>query len=67
MVTKIYPSDANFLLVEMTNADKIYHHLIEQNIITRNRSTVVKNCLRITVGTEEENLALINALNILSR
>ncbi len=66
-VTNIYPSDANFLLVEMNHADKIYDHLIEQNIIIRNRSTVVQNCLRITVGTEKENQLLLNALKMITR
>lgn len=61
-VKKIYPSDANFLLVEVADADKIYTRLISQKIITRNRNKEVKNCLRITVGTFEENNKLIKAL-----
>ena len=59
----IYPSDANFLLVEVDNADKIYTDLVAQKVITRNRSSVVKNCIRITVGSPEENQKLIDALN----
>ena len=67
IVSAIYPSDANFLLVEMINADDIYHYLIEQKIITRNRSNVVKDCLRITIGTPKENKTLINALKEISQ
>jgi len=60
---KIYPTSTNFILVEMTNADKIYEFLISQNIIVRNRSGQIANCLRITVGTKEENQQLLTALN----
>jgi histidinol-phosphate aminotransferase len=63
-VAKIYPSEANFLLVEMENATAIYNGLIEQQIITRNRSSVVKNTIRITIGTPRENQQLLYALNL---
>jgi histidinol-phosphate aminotransferase len=63
LVGKIYPSDANFLLVEVENADKIYEALIDAKVIVRNRHGLVRNCLRITVGSEEENKKLIAALN----
>jgi histidinol-phosphate aminotransferase len=58
----VYPSDANFLLVRCTGAADIYSALAEKNIIVRNRSTepLLDNCLRITVGTHEENEALVN-------
>jgi histidinol-phosphate aminotransferase len=62
IVKKIYPSDANFLLVEVTDADGIYQTLANQKIVTRNRNSVVKNCIRITVGTAEENVELIKAM-----
>jgi histidinol-phosphate aminotransferase len=62
LIQKIYPSDANFLLVEVPNATKLYEDLIRRKIITRNRSTHVPNTLRITIGTPEENAALLNAL-----
>jgi histidinol-phosphate aminotransferase len=62
IIKKIYPSDANFFLVETSNADKIYNELVKQKVITRNRSSMVKNCIRITVGTPEENCKLVNAL-----
>jgi histidinol-phosphate aminotransferase len=61
-IKKIYPSDANFILVEVENADKIYTTLVEQNIITRNRNKQVKNCIRISIGTPEENDKLIDTL-----
>ena len=65
MVKKIYPSDANFLLVEVENANEVYSNLIDKQIIIRNRNSVVENCVRITVGTAEENIKLINALKSL--
>jgi histidinol-phosphate aminotransferase len=63
VVIKIYPSDANFLLVEMTDANRIYNELVNQKVITRNRHSVVKNCIRITVGSPEENQLFIEALS----
>ncbi len=61
---KIYPTDANFVLVKVADANKTYNHLVSKGIIVRNRNTVVlcSNCLRITVGTPEENETLINEL-----
>ncbi|NQY31088.1 MAG: histidinol-phosphate transaminase [Flavobacteriaceae bacterium] len=61
-VKKVYPSDANFLLVEVDNAIGIYNNLVIQRIIIRNRNSVIKNCIRITIGSPEENTKLINAL-----
>lgn len=61
-IKKIYPSDANFLLVEVDNADKLYRYLINKNVIIRNRNSVIKNCLRISIGTPEENKLLIDEL-----
>ncbi|HDR67450.1 MAG TPA: aminotransferase class I/II-fold pyridoxal phosphate-dependent enzyme, partial [Bacteroidaceae bacterium] len=64
IVKKIYPSDANFLLVKFNNAKETYHYLLGKGIIVRDRSDVplCEGCLRITVGTEEENNWLIEAL-----
>ncbi|WP_379965595.1 histidinol-phosphate transaminase [Epilithonimonas sp. UC225_85] len=62
LVNKTFPSDANFVLVEVENADWIYQKLVAENVIIRNRNSVIKNCLRITVGTPEENLKLIEVL-----
>jgi len=67
VVLKIYPSDANFLLVEMTDANHIYTTLISQKVITRNRHSVVENCIRITIGSPEENKILIEALKRMDR
>lgn len=63
-VIKVYPSDANFLLVKMTDANAAYAFLVERKIITRNRSNVhmCESCLRITVGTEKENTLLLETL-----
>ena len=66
MIKKIFPSDANFLLVEVENAGELYGKLIEKKIIIRNRNSVIKNCVRISVGTFEENEQLINALKELN-
>jgi histidinol-phosphate aminotransferase len=63
VVEKVYPSDANFLLVKVNDANYIYNALISKNIITRNRSSLVDNCLRITIGKKSENDKLINALH----
>ncbi|WMJ74956.1 histidinol-phosphate transaminase [Cytophagaceae bacterium ABcell3] len=64
VVVKIFPSDANFLLVKTTGGKAVYEFLIERKIITRDRSSVVlcEGCLRITVGTPDENDKLISAL-----
>ncbi len=61
-VKRIYFSEANFLLIEVDNADKIYTDLVNKKVITRNRNSVVKNCIRITVGSPQENQKLIEAL-----
>ena len=60
---RVFPSDANFLLVKVKNANYIYNYLVSNGIIVRNRSSVIDSCLRITVGTRIENDILINALN----
>lgn len=65
LVKKIYPTDANFLLIEVDNADKLYQYLIDKKVIVRNRNTQVDNCIRITVGTPAENKILIDTLNSL--
>jgi len=61
-VRKIYPSEANFILVEFDQSDKIFTLLRSQGIIIRNRTRDVKNCLRITVGTPQQNRILIKAI-----
>ncbi len=61
-ITKVYPSEANFVLVELQNAVQRYEALREIGIIVRNRVQIVANCLRITIGSPDENSALIKAL-----
>lgn len=67
VVLKIYPSDANFLLIKVTDPTAIYNKLISKGIVVRDRSKVMlcEGCLRITVGTEKENQILIKELNTL--
>lgn len=62
VIDHVFPSDANFLLVKVKDAGIIYKQLAEKNIIVRNRSNAVENCLRITIGTSYENDSLISAL-----
>jgi len=64
MVQHIYPTDANFVLVRVDDANAVYQKLVREGIIVRNRNTVslCQGCLRITVGTAEENQRLINEL-----
>lgn len=64
IVQHIYPSDANFLLVKVDDADALYQYLVAQGIIVRNRNRVrlCEGCLRITVGTADENAALMAAM-----
>lgn len=61
-VKKIYPSDANFLLVGVDDAKKRYEQFLEQDIVVRNRSSLLgcENTLRVTVGTPQENITFIN-------
>lgn len=63
-VQKIHPSHANFLLVKVPHANQVYDDLIAEKVIVRNRAKVLlcEDCLRITVGTREENEALLKAL-----
>lgn len=63
-VKHIFPSDANFLLIRVNNPDGLYSFLCDNGIIVRNRNRVEKcaGCLRITIGTKEENAQLINAI-----
>jgi histidinol-phosphate aminotransferase len=65
LVEKVYPSDANFVLVKVRGANELYRWLLDQEIVVRNRSmvTLCEDCLRITVGTPSENRKLIELLN----
>ena len=61
---QVYPTDANFFLAKMTDAQGIYDYLVDKGVIVRNRTRVklCQNCLRITIGTKSENNELIAAL-----
>ena len=63
-IEKIYPTDANFILIKVDNANKRYQQFLDNGIVVRNRSnqSLCENCLRITIGTKEENLNLIETL-----
>lgn len=63
VVEKVWPSDANFLLVKVRDADAVYDKLIGRNIIVRNRSREIAGCLRITAGTRSENDRLLGELS----
>lgn len=68
-ISKIYPSDANFVLAKVDDATKRYNQLIEKGIVIRNRTTQpgCENCLRFTIGTPEENEKLIKELLSISK
>lgn len=68
-VQKVFPSDANFLLIRINEAKKVYEYLMKKKIIVRDRSRVIlcDDCLRITVGTPDENKSLIEALGSYSK
>lgn len=63
-IEKVYPSEANFVMVKVDDANKRYQQLIENGIVIRNRTTqpLCENCLRLTVGTKEENRRLVENL-----
>jgi histidinol-phosphate aminotransferase len=63
-IKKIYPSDANFILLKVSDADRLYQHLLMNRIIVRNRNSepLCENCIRVTIGTQSENEKLLNSL-----
>jgi histidinol-phosphate aminotransferase len=63
-IKEIYPSDANFILLKVSDAGKLYQYLLMSRIIVRNRSSepLCENCIRVTVGTQSENEKLLNSL-----
>ncbi|MDQ2720603.1 MAG: histidinol-phosphate transaminase [Bacteroidota bacterium] len=63
-IEKIFPSDSNFILIKVSDANKLYQYLLSNKIIVRNRSkeALCENCLRVTIGTSNENEILINTL-----
>ena len=63
VIQKVYPSDANFVLIKVEDSAKLYNYLVDNRIVVRNRHSVIENCIRITVGTRSENNKLLTALN----
>lgn len=61
-IKKVFPSDANFFLIQFENVDKVYRKLLENEILTSKRSPQIPDCIRINVGKREENNKLINVL-----
>ena len=66
-INKIYPTDSNFILVKVDDADKRYQEILDLGVVVRNRSTqtLCHNTLRFTIGTPEENETLLKVLNSL--
>lgn len=62
-ISRIFPSDANFFLIEFKEVELVYQKLLAENILTSLRHPALKNCLRISVGTSEENSKLLNVLS----
>lgn len=64
-VKEIYPTDANFILVKVQDANATYNYLVEKGVIVRNRTNIslCEGCIRITIGTPDENTLLLKALN----
>jgi len=58
----VFPSEANFLLIRVPDADRTYEALKQQNVLVRNLNPGIRNCLRVTVGTPDENRILVTAL-----
>jgi histidinol-phosphate aminotransferase len=64
-VERVFPSDANFIFTRVINADATYQYLMCEKVVVRNRHTIAlcKECIRITVGTPDENNTLLHVLN----
>jgi len=61
-IKKVYPTDANFFLIEFKDSEKVYEKLLEKEILTSKRNSQIPNCIRINVGNREENIQLIQVL-----
>ena len=62
-IRKIFPSDANFLLIQVIDPDDVYEFLLYKGIVVRNRHRLIPGCIRITVGSPEENARLVECLH----
>lgn len=63
-VRKIFPSDANFLLIQVDNTDDVYQFLLDRGIVVRNRHQVIPGCIRVTIGSPDENARLVQSLQV---
>lgn len=61
-ILKVYPTDANFILVKVINATRLYNYLINNSVVIRNRNSLIENCVRITIGSEADNEILLKIL-----
>jgi histidinol-phosphate aminotransferase len=61
-ITKVFPTDANFFLIEFDDVEKVYEKLLNEEILTSKRSPAIPNCIRINVGNREQNIKLVNLL-----
>ena len=61
-IAKVFPTDANFFLIEFLDVEKVYQNLLEEEILTSKRAPAIPDCIRINIGTREENKKLINVL-----
>jgi histidinol-phosphate aminotransferase len=62
-----YPSEANFILFRVAEPDRVYENLLKKGVLVRNMKGVVDGCLRVTVGTPEENMIFLQALKLIMR
>ncbi|HBV14417.1 histidinol-phosphate transaminase [Chryseobacterium carnipullorum] len=61
-IEKVFPTDANFFLIKMNDGTKVYQTMLDEEILTSQRAPAIQNCIRINVGTREENEKLVNVL-----
>ncbi|MDN5480998.1 MAG: histidinol-phosphate transaminase, partial [Chryseobacterium sp.] len=61
-IEKVFPTDANFFLIKMKDGTKVYQTMLDEEILTSQRAPAIQNCIRINVGTREENEKLVNVL-----
>lgn len=65
-IIKVFPTDANFFLIKVNNAQTVYQKMLEKEILTSQRSPAIQDCIRINVGSREENEKLINVLKAIA-
>jgi histidinol-phosphate aminotransferase len=65
-IVKVFPTDANFFLIKMKNVEEVYNGMLEKEILTSKRAPAIPDCIRINIGTREENEKLINVLKAIA-